>query len=104
MIRRPPRSTLFPYTTLFRSAEIGVQVDQLQIAPRRAERQVPALHPGHAGHDRRDLRHLEPERGTQVFGDQCRLLRVTAAPVLDLQGVARLELASQLDELGPGTR
>src|SRR3712207_8159691 len=24
MIRRPPRSTLFPYTTLFRSAWIGV--------------------------------------------------------------------------------
>src|SRR4051812_49603172 len=24
MIRRPPRSTLFPYTTLFRSAEGGV--------------------------------------------------------------------------------
>src|SRR3712207_9520753 len=24
MIRRPPRSTLFPYTTLFRSAEAGV--------------------------------------------------------------------------------
>src|SRR5258708_25999897 len=23
MIRRPPRSTLFPYTTLFRSAEVG---------------------------------------------------------------------------------
>src|SRR3712207_1181526 len=28
MIRRPPRSTLFPYTTLFRSAEhvVGVQI------------------------------------------------------------------------------
>src|SRR3712207_8520755 len=26
-IRRPPRSTLFPYTTLFRSAGIGVEVD-----------------------------------------------------------------------------
>src|SRR3712207_9442660 len=25
MIRRPPRSTLFPYTTLFRSSERGVQ-------------------------------------------------------------------------------
>src|SRR2546428_9358998 len=25
MIRRPPRSTLFPYTTLFRSAEWGVR-------------------------------------------------------------------------------
>src|SRR5436853_2971612 len=26
MIRRPPRSTLFPYTTLFRSVEFGQQV------------------------------------------------------------------------------
>src|SRR3712207_7269207 len=26
MIRRPPRSTLFPYTTLFRSAPLGMQV------------------------------------------------------------------------------
>src|SRR2546430_11185162 len=26
MIRRPPRSTLFPYTTLFRSPEEGVRV------------------------------------------------------------------------------
>src|SRR5438067_8409083 len=25
MIRRPPRSTLFPYTTLFRSIEVGGQ-------------------------------------------------------------------------------
>src|SRR2546423_4033158 len=24
MIRRPPRSTLFPYTTLFRSGEVGI--------------------------------------------------------------------------------
>src|SRR2546422_2043125 len=24
MIRRPPRSTLFPYTTLFRSSEVGL--------------------------------------------------------------------------------
>src|SRR5258708_11785196 len=27
MIRRPPRSTLFPYTTLFRSVEHGTQED-----------------------------------------------------------------------------
>src|SRR2546430_5264769 len=36
MIRRPPRSTLFPYTTLFRSgvlaqAALGVAADQLPI-------------------------------------------------------------------------
>src|SRR5258705_7055250 len=30
MIRRPPRSTLFPYTTLFRSAEVAlVHADQV---------------------------------------------------------------------------
>src|SRR3712207_7328895 len=28
MIRRPPRSTLFPYTTLFRSDHIGGNVDR----------------------------------------------------------------------------
>src|SRR3712207_7480647 len=26
MIRRPPRSTLFPYTTLFRSVVLGIRV------------------------------------------------------------------------------
>src|SRR2546429_5712443 len=30
MIRRPPRSTLFPYTTLFRSADVAVAAVQLQ--------------------------------------------------------------------------
>src|SRR3712207_7054473 len=28
MIRRPPRSTLFPYTTLFRSADQAEQADE----------------------------------------------------------------------------
>src|SRR5437870_7508717 len=28
MIRRPPRSTLFPYTTLFRSYHVGATVQQ----------------------------------------------------------------------------
>src|SRR5256885_10524705 len=37
MIRRPPRSTLFPYTTLFRSVDAGVAdvadlVEQLELA------------------------------------------------------------------------
>src|SRR2546427_8184926 len=32
MIRRPPRSTLFPYTTLFRSAHAEFAVAQRQIA------------------------------------------------------------------------
>src|SRR3712207_7326479 len=32
MIRRPPRSTLFPYTTLFRSEEVLGQVRELEQA------------------------------------------------------------------------
>src|SRR5687768_17821007 len=32
MIRRPPRSTLFPYTTLFRSIIIGLDTDTPQTA------------------------------------------------------------------------
>src|SRR3712207_7511021 len=30
MIRRPPRSTLFPYTTLFRSGELGLLAQSCQ--------------------------------------------------------------------------
>src|SRR2546425_1768285 len=30
MIRRPPRSTLFPYTTLFRSLELPADADRIR--------------------------------------------------------------------------
>src|SRR3712207_8604679 len=45
MIRRPPRSTLFPYTTLFRS------VRELLLAGRGDRRGFPCLgdEPGHVG-------------------------------------------------------
>src|SRR3989475_9755646 len=44
MIRRPPRSTLFPYTTLFRS--IGfLAVDQMPYHIERAERFGPLVPP-----------------------------------------------------------
>src|SRR3712207_8765733 len=33
MIRRPPRSTLFPYTTLFRSDEEGAGTQQAHLHP-----------------------------------------------------------------------
>src|SRR2546430_9143248 len=36
MIRRPPRSTLFPYTTLFRSVRIG---ERARLGARQGERQ-----------------------------------------------------------------
>src|SRR3712207_7986953 len=45
MIRRPPRSTLFPYTTLFRSraAPLGRRVPRLPADPARRR------HPGRGG-------------------------------------------------------
>src|SRR3712207_7383464 len=36
MIRRPPRSTLFPYTTLFRSALSAREVEVLELVARGA--------------------------------------------------------------------
>src|SRR5256885_12952944 len=38
MIRRPPRSTLFPYPTLFRSARLAVVLDPVPIRGGRAGR------------------------------------------------------------------
>src|SRR2546425_12693457 len=49
MIRRPPRSTLFPYTTLFRSARRGRAPEAHHPWPPRAVRQVPALRYGLRG-------------------------------------------------------
>src|SRR3712207_8425934 len=59
MIRRPPRSTLFPYTTLFRSDG--------QVVPEAAERDDAAPDPGDAGAEpgREAPGHADP-RGDEV--------------------------------------
>src|SRR5256885_12759115 len=46
MIRRPPRSTLFPYTTLFRSLLVGARAvgAPQRLAGFRIERHQPAAH------------------------------------------------------------
>src|SRR5256885_4990438 len=51
MIRRPPRSTLFPYTTLFRSHLVGGCRDQCLDLPRRCGAALGqgAHFPGHHG-------------------------------------------------------
>src|SRR5205809_5218148 len=63
MIRRPPRSTLFPYTTLFRSVQL--------VRPARAARR-------HAGRHRRVARRLRSEEHTSELQSRlhlvCRLL------------------------------
>src|SRR2546422_8403487 len=67
MIRRPPRSTLFPYTTLFRSLfegrlrETGVES---RVHGREAERRLPVvIRDGHRGARAVMVRSEDHERG-----------------------------------------
>src|SRR2546425_7543229 len=45
MIRRPPRSTLFPYTTLFRSWMKGIEECGLHVSVRRSLEQLFSFQP-----------------------------------------------------------
>src|SRR3712207_8067471 len=59
MIRRPPRSTLFPYTTLFRSrgeVQDAAAVAEDHVAARAAVQLVVALATEHHERQRRELR------------------------------------------------
>src|SRR2546427_9372712 len=89
MIRRPPRSTLFPYTTLFRSrlqvVERPVDIDQLDRRAERGDRGARRFSAGTRRHVPadvdRDLRlgdHQRSEEHTSELQSQsnlvCRLL------------------------------
>src|SRR2546426_9406334 len=63
MIRRPPRSTLFPYTTLFRSHHRSVSLDHQR-----------AAHP-RAGDERAQRRHVpRSEEHTSELQSPCNLV------------------------------
>src|SRR2546427_1683260 len=72
MIRRPPRSTLFPYTTLFRSRAAARPERRRGRRPRRLRR------PARARSRRGDRRHPRSEEHTSELQSQsnlvCRLL------------------------------
>src|SRR2546429_2830150 len=69
MIRRPPRSTLFPYTTLFRSLEIAA--DRLRGIAARAHRDSRAgMAAGTAQVDVRDRRSVVREFGDRAEADR----------------------------------
>src|SRR5216683_3878021 len=56
MIRRPPRSTLFPYTTLFRSSPRRHPRRRLQLDHQRPANRAVARHDGRRGEDRKSTR------------------------------------------------
>src|SRR3712207_7191793 len=68
MIRRPPRSTLFPYTTLFRSQPDGDVVDARPSFPERVGGDAPAP----VAHRRRQGVPVQP-RGTRPDRKSTRL-------------------------------
>src|SRR3712207_7895611 len=75
MIRRPPRSTLFPYTTLFRSRALGLERRQARAREREA----------HLGRVARDLG-LEPAGGGDLMRDpdeRAHRTRTYTAPGVD---------------------
>src|SRR3712207_8981295 len=83
MIRRPPRSTLFPYTTLFRSRRVHV----LTLAGRRPSRAGPRLRP--------DLRHPHPALALPVRRGRRGGARFLATgPVLSQGARLRLPVSS----------
>src|SRR3712207_6855905 len=67
MIRRPPRSTLFPYTTLFRSRHEQDKSDQFALSPRARLRKC-ALEVRAHGRDRclRRIRNLLDRKSTRL--------------------------------------
>src|SRR3712207_8156852 len=68
MIRRPPRSTLFPYTTLFRSDEGVVGVDSLVVLEEPADRAVASRCPSRDDADPA----LAADRDVSLEYDACR--------------------------------
>src|SRR5258707_5091204 len=98
MIRRPPRSTLFPYTTLFRSRTAsGIALRLPAIVRGRYEKKTPGLHPDRAT---RSEEHTSELQSRQYL--VCRLLLGKNAP-------DHLHVQPQADQAGadavrPGLR
>src|SRR3712207_8896497 len=79
MIRRPPRSTLFPYTTLFRSEGVGVLQAALardRLGEFQAQAAIAALHA--------EARTAEETDWVQIVEWYDELLRLTGGPVVGL--------------------
>src|SRR3712207_8873442 len=66
MIRRPPRSTLFPYTTLFRS---GVHEDRIAGMPFKSLQQFPEPRVGFLVHGLQPGRVIDMGYGRHVAAD-----------------------------------
>src|SRR2546422_6810588 len=96
MIRRPPRSTLFPYTTLFRSRpRVALAPDQPTEALLELERRVGNEVVGEAVQAAR-LESLEPRRGERLARHAERQLREDRSEEHTSELQSRLHLVCRL--------
>src|SRR2546427_9216279 len=84
MIRRPPRSTLFPYTTLFRSDgfRLAARMGRARLARGKDQHAPACVAQGHSprphalsAEDRRDRPRLRSEEHTSELQSQSNLVR-----------------------------
>src|SRR5256885_9154954 len=97
MIRRPPISTLFPYTTLFRSCRVRAQRSRAHALSRRKSKDIIKEPSTSSAENEKDLnpsdstppttkteprkKHLNPDRETTSDLDQTNQLRPTGGEV-----------------------
>src|SRR2546430_10020675 len=97
MIRRPPRSTLFPYTTLFRSEELRTcgfdgRVVLIGAEPERPYERPPLTKDYLRGESERDQAHVHPED----FYAQQEIELVTGVAVRSEEHTSELQSQSNL--------
>src|SRR2546422_8266032 len=101
MIRRPPRSTLFPYTTLFRSLlSLAAQRGDSMLGHDPVRQEARARHGGAGRQARHDARHLRSEEHTSELQSRlhlvCRLLlekkKTKSIPAILHRRHARVEI------------
>src|SRR2546430_16860762 len=93
MIRRPPRSTLFPYTTLFRSVRCRANV---------ADRNAVAAHDFGVEHERLGILHQHLHEAASHGGlgplSEHRFLADEAPRLLEIKGKAEADLVWRSEE------
>src|SRR2546425_6615406 len=92
MIRRPPRSTLFPYTTLFRSETEGLPGQDRRLSPRLSAAGARRFRDSNAGRGERSEEHTSELQSLAYL--VCRLL---------LEKKKKNTMLSQRDRVGLST-
>src|SRR3712207_4330418 len=101
MIRRPPRSTLFPYTTLFRSHETDVVAERLGPLSVLTEREQP-VPPPRAGQPAKDEVNADDQGEVEVQQLAAEQHRVTNGDLGDGHPVVAVQTGLADRPLGTG--